>query len=266
MNLENLTANIRPLPPYKALDLGFAIARAWFLPLWGLWLKGIFTPTFLLILLLFGYRTVVSDNFSLYLSLIALIIWLFKPLYEYNLLVFLSQKLFDDSIKAEHFNPYKSLSLQQIFALFLSKFSSQRILKMAVTHLEGQTGKARTTRLRALSRGGGNALIGSLLIFWLMEWSLIVGGWLFLVELLGFDVLGYERANWIFEAQALPNWFLGLCFLIFVLVESVIAPFFVASAFSFYVCRRSLLEGWDIELSFRHLMGRFLQSRTGEKR
>lgn len=266
MNLENLTANIRPLPPYKALDLGFAIARAWFLPLWGLWLKGLFRWSMLIWVCLFAYRAVMSDNIPLYFILFALLIWLFKPLLEYNLLIFLSQKLFDVKMSSQNFNPYHSLTIQQKLALFFSRIGSNRILTMAVMHLESQTGKAKKTRLKQLSYGGGNALIGALIVFWLIEWSLVVGGFVFLVELFDFDVLGYQRENWIFEAQELPSWFMAICFLLFVLIQSLLTPFFVASSFAFYVCRRSLLEGWDIELSFRHLMGRFEQSQAGEAR
>jgi len=40
------------------------------------------------------------------------------------------------------------------------------------------------------------------------------------------------------------------------LVMSVIAPFYVAGGFALYLTRRSELEAWDIEISFRRLMAR----------
>lgn len=266
MKLDGLTVNVRPLPPYKALDLGFAIARAWFLSLWGLWFKAFFSWVFVVVLAIFIFSAVRTSDIYAEVIVGILFLWLSKPVFELNLLIYLSQKLFDNKVRASDIDALEPLSFGQTFSLVASKFSTQRTLKMAVTHLEGQLGKAGAARLRVLTRGGGNALVAQLIMFWIIEFVLVVGGWLFLVDMLSFDVLGYEKANWIFEAQQLPTWFLLLCFLIYVLTVSVLAPFFVASGFALYVCRRSHLEGWDIELAFRHLAKRYKNSKIEDNR
>lgn len=210
--------------------------------------------------ILFLVRAVVLGDVYVELLVAGFVIWLCKPIFEYNLLLFLSQKLFDETLTTDDFNPIKALTVRQYLGLLLLKLSPRRTLVMAVTYLEGQTGQARKARLRVLTRGSNNALSLQFFVLVVIEFILVVGSWLFAVELFSFDVLGYDKANWIFEAKALPDWFLGWCFVAFILIESVLAVFFVASSFGLYVCRRSLLEGWDIELSFRELALRYQNS------
>ena len=44
---------------------------------------------------------------------------------------------------------------------------------------------------------------------------------------------------------------------------TTIEPFYVAGGFSLYLNRRTLLEGWDIELELRRCAARFTNARTG---
>ena len=38
MNLSKISVQVRPRNPYEAIDLGFVMARRWFIPLVLLWL------------------------------------------------------------------------------------------------------------------------------------------------------------------------------------------------------------------------------------
>ena len=53
MELDNIAVTVRPRTPWEAIDLGFVMARAWFLPLCLLWLM-MALPVYLLAVLAFS--------------------------------------------------------------------------------------------------------------------------------------------------------------------------------------------------------------------
>jgi len=53
MELDRIAVIVRPRTPWEAIDLGFAMARAWFVPLWLLWLA-LALPVYLLAAMFFA--------------------------------------------------------------------------------------------------------------------------------------------------------------------------------------------------------------------
>ncbi len=75
-----MAVRVRPRTAWEGIDLGFVMARNWFLPLWTLWLMtGL--PLGLALYLLVGE--------SVWLAM--LLAWWLKPLYEPPLLFWLSR-------------------------------------------------------------------------------------------------------------------------------------------------------------------------------
>ncbi|MEW8458808.1 MAG: hypothetical protein AB2653_00720, partial [Candidatus Thiodiazotropha endolucinida] len=81
MDLTRIAIKLRPRQAWESIDLGFAMARKWFMPLWSLWLCSALPMMVVLALL------------PLPLWSAGLILWWFKPLYEPTLLYWLSRRL-----------------------------------------------------------------------------------------------------------------------------------------------------------------------------
>lgn len=256
MNVQNMTADIRPLPPYQALDLGHKMARAWFLPLWQLWFLAFLNWRLWLV---FGFLAVIGWYFALELGWILWgfvgIVWLCRPIFEWRLLLFLGRKLFDDNTQMMDIYRAHTLSFSQMLALLRYKFSIQRTAYMAVVYLEQQLKKDQITRLNRINYGNNNAQVGHLVVFWLLELIWFVGGFLILLEIVYASATDLE-VGWFMPSDENALWS-ALGVILYVLVSSVLAPFFVAGNFGLYVCQRSRLEGWDIELVFRQLAARY---------
>lgn len=257
MKLDKMTAHVRPISADEAIELGLCMARAWFGRLFGLWLGRAVLVGGVVFGLAVAYEYLVNDDVSRYVFLALLIaMYVFKPLFEINILLFLSRRLFD-----ENFDELDgTLNLGTLFALCgRYRFSLQRPIVMAVYLLEGQRGKALSSRVLALSRGRSNALVRHTVAFFVAEWFLGFAGLWFAIELRELNPLMTSATEF-----GGSNFWLGLLVIFWILLaQGLIAVFFVASGFSLYVCQRSLLEGWDIELGFRRLAGRFLANRQG---
>ena len=77
MDLDRISVVVRPRAAWEGVDLGFAMARNWFLPLWLLWWMTAL-PAYGIILLLFHEWT----------WAVLVLMWWFKPLYEPPLLFY----------------------------------------------------------------------------------------------------------------------------------------------------------------------------------
>lgn len=61
---------------------------------------------------------------------------------------------------------------------------------------------------------------------------------------------------------AAPGWFNLLLLFAYIGAVSLVEPLYVAGGFGLYVNRRTLLEGWDIELTFRQLAERLQEGKV----
>lgn len=253
MNLDKLTVNVRPLSGFQAMDLGLMMARQWFLPLWGLWWRRMLPVMVILVGVMIAKYTGVMD---ISWSWLCFVLWWLKPLAEVPLVVFLSQKLFDQSINA-------NLAWQQYLALpkkdTLTLLTTQRLgfrrqLLMPILLLERQPAKRRE-RLQVLSQSQSNALTWQTLAFLHLESLAYIGILVFVIQLLPQTVSdNLPLTAWL---NGLPMWLEVAMLAVYLLVMSVMAVFYVAGGFAAYICKRSVLEGWDIELIFRKLVNRY---------
>lgn len=243
MQLDQMSAHIRNRTAWEGVDLGFAMARQWFWPLWRLWWL-----TALPVVLLSSLLLRESPLWA------ATLVWWLKPLYEPLLLFWLSRRLFGETLLLrETLGQWRRMLLPRLLAnLTLRRFSANRSFYMPVAHLEGLRGAERVKRLGVLA---GNSSAGI--------WLTIVGAHIemalcYSLVLLGFYLIPDELLQdsvwkmWQHEDAVLlwlgnGAWFLAM---------SIFAPFYVAGGFALYLTRRSQLEAWDLELMFRRIAPR----------
>ncbi|MCP4992800.1 MAG: DUF4129 domain-containing protein [Gammaproteobacteria bacterium] len=242
MDLSRITAVIRPRTPWEGVDLGFAMARNWFMPLWLWWLSSAL-PLYILFTLFIPEAWVV-----------ALLIWWLKPLYEPILLFWMSRAMFGDRPRWREVksNWWRVVLPQLIANLSWRRLSPNRSFNMPVAVLEGLRGRPRRSRVEVLGRSQHVAT-------WLTFVGVAMEGVLEVSFMVLIFIMIPEELHWVdlsdlFLApgrvgEALQN-FGNL------IAMSVIAPFYVAGGFALYITRRSELEGWDIELGFRRIIAR----------
>lgn len=295
MNLDKLTVNIKPLTAYQAMDLGMAVARTYYGDLWRLWWRAClsFGVVFAVPLLIFS-TTAFSNKLPIYATLGVLyvgayiyftlnkwseffrqamfwyllgtiiatlvfvkteiddwaemwlvigLIFISKPLFERPLLLYLSQKLFDKDYQIDDLSDeFKTLG----FGYLRGRISLQRMMSMPVYLLENQSGKSLKSRLKTLTRNQSGAIHLHGLFFMVAELMLAVCGVMVVDLILSVRV-----------PDGLPmTLFMTMVAWGYLFAVAILAPFYVASGFVMYLCKRSLLEGWDIELTFRKLAHR----------
>jgi len=254
MDLERVAAVIRPRSPWEAIDLGFGMVRAWWRPVGSAWLATV-APVWCLLFLLFSGKP----------GLALLILWWLRPLFDRVPLHVVSRCLFGappaaGAVAAEL---PRLWSRDLLAALTVQRLDPARSFHLAIGQLEGLSGPARTRRKSLLDYNGRSAAIWLTAACSLLELIAVVS--LFgLVNLLSPQG---SRLGPAIQAAAtdgnLPYW-LGLVIGAFsCLAFLIIEPFYVAAGFSLYLSRRTMLEGWDVEISFRRLAGRLLKSTRG---
>lgn len=247
MQLNDATMAIRPRSAWEALDLGILLARRHMKLLMLSWAL-LTLPAFALISLLLWQHPTLS----------LLLFWWCKPLYERLPLFILSRSLFGDTptLSSSFMALPGTLRPQWFSSLTWRRFSLTRSFDLPVVQLENLSGKTRQQRLTVLrQRESGPA-----------RWLTIVGAhletglWLGAMALLYMLVPQQLLAGWswhdLLELDGDWLWFEHLTNLLYVLVLIIWEPIYVASGFSLYLNRRTLLEAWDIELSFRRLLQR----------
>jgi hypothetical protein len=248
MDLDKIAIKLRPRNNWEGIDLGFAMAREWFLSLWLLWLCSALPVMLLLILLpLSLWQTV-------------LLLWWLKPLYEPPLLYWMSRRVFAEEITLSGvFREWKQVVLPQLFAaLTWRRLMLSRSFFMPVVVLEGLKGSRRTKRNAVLGKNSGAAAWLTILGM-LFEMILMIGLLGLIRALIPEELLWTDWQNYLFNPDPVSE---GLHHLTTLAGMSIIAPFYVAAGFALYLTRRSQLEAWDLELGLRQLVQRH-QPRPG---
>ena len=243
MDLTRLNLSLRPRTAWEGIDLGFVLARQWFLSLWLLWLVGAL-PVFLLLTLILPL-----EAWS-----VGLIAWWCKPLYEPPLVYWLGHAVFSDPPSGQELRRrWWRIVRPQLFAnLTWRRLSGMRSFDMPVTVLEGLQGKVRASRCRVLGRAQ-HAASWLTIIGIHFELILELGLLILLVMLVPEELLWFDLQDYLFEPVGWQQWLQQFSAL---LAMSVIAPFYVAAGFGLYLTRRAQLEAWDVELGLRQLAER----------
>ena len=240
MQLERATAILRPRRSWEAIDLGFHMARRWFLPLWVMWMTTAF-PLFLLLHLL------LPESFGLALFLF----WWLKPLYEPVMTEWLGRALFDEQAPVREQLRHLPGILRRGLAgnLTWRRLLPSRSFFLCIQQLERLQGERFSTRKKQLLTTSPNS--GWLTILMLHIETILYLGSIGLVimllpETVKIDFVLLDSLG----SSSLVAWVNSTLYL---LAASIVAPFYVASGFSLYINSRTELEAWDIEIDFRRI-------------
>jgi len=245
LNLDRVSAVIRPRSYPEAIDLGFCMVRAWWRPIVGAWAAA-------------GLPLLVMLSAALYRypELVMLLMWWLKPLFDRAPLVVLSRSLFGAGpTTAETLRGWASMLKRQLIGpLTWGRLDPLRSLRMPVRLLEEQGARARRERWRVLSRAVRGEAILLMMTCVLFEMAIFSG---LLTALSSFGLFpGLAASLGEGSAFGLPlveRWLLSGCWL---LAVAFVEPFYVAGGFALYVNRRTHLEAWDIEVAFRRMSAR----------
>ena len=247
MLLNDASVEIRPRSAWEALDLGCLLARRHAGVLMLSW-AALTLPVFL----------VLSIALWRHPTLSLLLFWWFKPLYERLPLFILSRALFGEAPELRQSLRALPAVLrpQWLASVTWRRFSLTRSFDLPVVQLEGLSGRERRERLSVLGRRNGRAATWLTIVGMHLEGALSLG----LLGLIYFFIPAQLLADLSWReltgqgSEAL--WLEHLTNLLYALVLAFWEPIYVASGFSLYLNRRTALEAWDIELSFRRLQAR----------
>lgn len=250
MQLETITANIRSRGPWEAIDLGFAMVRAW-------WIS-IYTPLAILMLGLIGALLVVIPYEYYWLSL--LILWWLKPLYHRLILHVISHQVFGESLTwSASLKALPDLILHTglLSELTWRRFSLSRGFRLPVWQLERLKGKDRSQRQQLLLGNVHSPAVWlNIAIFnfqIILTFSFLMLIWLFVPEHYAEDLFYKLISN---QLTGIGYSVEIIAVLGFVMVMVFLEPYYIAASFSMYLNRRTQLEAWDIELDFRKMAHR----------
>jgi hypothetical protein len=254
MIIEDFALVLRRRLPWEALDLGVVIARQWRRPALAAWLATYGVAGLVCSLLVFW-----DWRFAWFL------IWWSKPLFERVLLFVYSRAVFGSvpTLSETLSAALGFLGSAQLWAdLTFRRFSPTRSFNLPVTVLEAQAGKSRATRIRILGRTMDGCAT------WLTIACANFVALLNITVLVGIAMLNPNPSGWTdwlgtLQAGGHWDWLDALAVIgLMMLCETMVEPLYVASGFSLYLNRRSELEGWDLELSFRRMQRRLDEDRA----
>jgi hypothetical protein len=253
MRFEDISLRIRPRNPWEAMDLGIRMTQNWWQSVYSSWLL-VTLPVFVFLNIIFR-----DDPF-----LALLVFWWLKPLYDRVLLHVYSRSVFGQQVSVtEVVKALPQLLLRTGLLLHLTfyRLDFTRSFRLPIWQLEGLRGSQRGERSKVLSRrSGGYAtwlIIVCLHLEAFLQFAVLGLIWMFVPELI-LESLWQHFWNMV-SGDTYPYWFkLSLNAVYFVAV-GLVEPMYVAAGFSLYLNRRTLLEGWDLEIAFRRLANRLQQ-------
>ncbi|WDE98319.1 DUF4129 domain-containing protein [Lentisphaera profundi] len=264
MDLNNLQISLRPRNNWEAFDLGRSLLKKNMKAVYKPWLALTIPYTLVLFLLFRNYPFWGFFTF-----------WFFLPLFERVIIFDLSRLIFGEapdlktSLKA-----FPKELKKGFFSLhFMWRFTFSRSFLMPIWQLEGLKGKSRKKRVQVLSGSSTNSNCSWNGVMYMNIEQLVAAGLLTVCYvLIPVEVKGdipskiFDLDSFVYWFEQIPEWLSFFVYIVTALSMILIRPFYVAGGFTLYICRRMVLEGWDIELQFRSLAERIQEkSLLGKK-
>jgi hypothetical protein len=250
----DIAISLRRRSPWEAMDLGLTMLQRWWRPVYGPHLA-VAVPVM---------SAAIALGWYLERAWVALfLVWWLKPLYDRVALHVLSRAVFGERQSARQVlaSPAAWLRTGLLGALTLGRIDTARSFHLPVRQLEGQSGRAARARSSVLGRRVGGYATWLTLACLILEVFVLFGSFGLLAELF----LPAKAA----EGKGLLEYFLGeggdddapiFSFhdaFAYALAVLLFEPFYVAAGFALYLNRRTLLEGWDIEVALRRIARRY---------
>lgn len=257
MKLEEVNAVLRPRRSWEAVDLGCALVKRHSRTIFGAWMLTVF-PLFVLIAAALWSHPVWAS----------LLIVFLKPIADRIPLFVISRGMFGEAptvrqvVRAFPGMLWRNAGV----LLFTNRLSLNRCFVMPVIELEASNRKTRKERISALGRlsdVAGSVSFFSSVIEMCMLISLVFFTIAFIpesmTEEMSWSCLEFQLSSSLGDLTPVLQFFLVYQIIATTLVE----PFYVGAGFGLYLNARSILEGWDVELSFRRIAKRLETERRG---
>jgi hypothetical protein len=250
----DIAISLRRRTPWEAMDLGLTMLQRWW--------RQVYAPYVVIAVPVMG--AAIALGWLVERAWVALLlVWWLKPLYDRVVLHVLSRAVFGELQSAREVlaSPGAWLRTGLSGALTLGRIDTARSFHLPVRQLEGQAGRAARARSGVLGRRVGGYATWLTLACFILEVFVLFGSLGLLSEL----VLPAKAA----EGKGLLEFFLGdggdeeapiFSFhdaFAYALAVLLFEPFYVAAGFALYLNRRTLLEGWDIEVALRRIAQRY---------
>jgi hypothetical protein len=244
---------LRRRTPWEAMDLGLTMLQRWWRQVY---------PPFLIVAVPLMAASIAIGWYYERAWVALVLLWWLKPLYDRVVLHVLSRAVFGElSGTRATLGAWKEwLGTGLVTALTFGRIGFARSFNLPVRQLEGQTGRDARERRAVLGRRVGSysswltfaCLAIEILVLW-GSFGLLAQ--LFLpakaddsksvLELFFGDT---EDPGEVFAFDDAFAWSAAIL---------VLEPFYVAAGFALYLNRRTLLEGWDIEVALRRIAQRY---------
>jgi len=243
LNLDKLQFQARVRSGWQAIDLGYLMASAWWLPLF---VTGALPSLLLFILLLIIF----FDN-PLWAGFF---IWWLKPFWERLPLYYASRRIFaEQSTITQILWQTGSLFKKELIPWLLwRRFSVQRAFNAPVTVLEELNRESRKKRLTVLHGKYSDIAFANQVIGFFFELIFCFGIAALILFFIPED-FGFETSNTTDQLNLAQEWFYTWCWYFAIIL---VMPFHTMAGFALYLNRRIELEAWDIEITFRNLAQR----------
>jgi hypothetical protein len=246
-----LAINLRRRTPWEAMDLGFTMLRRWWGPVYA---------AHALVFLPLNVAVFIACWASDMLWLAMLVIWWLEPLYDRVVLHVLARAVFGEVASIGFLKRPSEYTAGLLWALTFDRFDLARSFNLPVRQLEGSRGRERRTRTALLGRRTRSYAVW-LTVVWvhfegLLMWS-ADGLAALLLPAQAERARGDEESFFTNLFEMLQRASLEDA-LVYGVVIFLLEPFYVAAGFALYLNRRTLLEGWDIEVALRRIAERHL--------
>jgi hypothetical protein len=256
VNLDRVTAVLRPREPWEAADLGARLTRREAATIYLAWF-GVTLPVLLISVLL----TIFTDSYFL----AVLLYWWLEPVADGPMLHVLSRRLFGENVSAWAAIK-QTLPLawrNRIFLLPPMRFHFARSVAMPITQLEGLSGAARRNRAAVINSRIFRYGMGLTTVYEHLATAIYAGIAIFALIMVP-PQMQDSMGVWWFDALgaggSVGTNLLSL-FLLYV-AQTALQPWFVGAGFGLYINCRTRLEAWDLEVAFRRMVER-RQKRKG---
>jgi len=248
----DLSVALRRRSPWEATDLGLAMLRRWWRPVYAAHALVVAPVALALVALGWAFDAVWAAMLA---------IWWLEPLYDRVVLHVLSRAVFGEISRPlsvlRSWRDWKG-GLLAALALRIVVWDLARSFNLPVRQLEGQRGREARERQRLLGRRARGQAVWLTMVWLHFEAALLWSAGALAGLLLP---AGLERApggeDRILSGLAdLTKMASVSDALIYAAVILFLEPFYVAAGFGLYLNRRTLLEGWDIEVALRRIAER----------
>ena len=240
VDVNHIAVAIRPRNHWEAIDLGFRLARKHWRGLYGASLA-VYLPVVGVVFLIFGPES---------LWTFFIIRWL-KPVFDRVPLIVLSRAVFSSTpgvMEALRAFP-SALRYGILVSLLWRRFDPVRSFNLPVWQLEGLKGHQWGQRVRTIEKRTRGASSWLTFVCLTLEAIVMVASFTLIIFMTPTEI----SIDWFDWDQ---DWFWILFNILHAMAVGFIGPLFVAGGFTLYLNRRTVLEGWDIEIAFRRMAPR----------